>query len=464
MISQTALEESILSLLCFSDSATTIAVRVQDPFIFSNRTNQTIAKTALDYITKFGAAPGIALEYLLEQEYRRGEEGKLLGQSVDLLQKNAGQVQVEFVVAELDRFLKVRSLASALQSAMEALTDGELEVAQETIFKQVTPSLNGFGSPGILLQDPKQAFRFADRQEAEEFFTSGVDYLDVRRIRPERKTLFLFVGITGTGKSWFCIAVGKGGLQYKKKVLHITLELSEEKVAKRYLQSIFSLTADEASKVRIPIFNRADDGTSTIDFQEIERDPILAKRKDIENRLRYYSNHPPIKIKEFPTSYLSFEHLKMYLDMLKRDQNFEPDLLILDMPDNMQINTDQLRIDTGQLYKKLRGLAGERNFALVCPTQSNAEGEKKKLIGGTNVSEDWSKAGTCDILVTFNQTLQEKRLGLARLFVYKGRDSGDKFVTLISQSYDLGQFSIDSIPMNSDVVNTLEKMAEGAKA
>lgn len=456
-ISQTALEQCILTLLCFSPQAVLIAAKIEDSIIFSNRTNQAIGKAALAHIKQFGREPNGTIEILLENELRRGDEGKLLAQSLEIMKKQITEIQIDFVVHELDRYIQIRKQSNLLQQALEALASNDLEAAQELVYRH-NVAVPVHGTPGILLQDPKQAFRFLDRDEYADYFSMGIDYLDKRGIRPERKTLITFIAAKGNGKTWWTTAIGKGGLLHRKKTLHITLEVSEEKMARRYLQSLFSLTKDEAKRITVPYVNRDQQGNETIEWGELERDSIIKQRHNVEAMLKAMQYYPPLIIKEFPTGTLSTSRLRMYLDSLAREKHFEPDLIIIDYPDLMEIDRASLRIDTGRQYIDLRGIFVERNAAGCCPTQGNKESDTAKLVRASNVSEDWSKVATSDGVLTYSRTEQEKRLGLARIFADRFREAADGFITLITQSYELGQFAIDSIPMNPNLSNSLQAL------
>ena len=283
-VSQAALEEALLSLLCFSDEqAPALALKLPDSSIFTTQENQQLAQVAIEYIKKFSKAPKGQLEYLLETDMRRGERGKLLAQQFDFLAKQVQQVDAAFVLDQLDRFISSQQLLAKLREALELLNQGDFEKAQEVTYRQNGLALDG--SSGIWLKDPKQALRFLDRDQEDEFFSSGLDPLDLRGVRPERKTLFFIIAAAGRGKSWYLIEVGKRALQHHHKVLHVTLENSEEKTAQRYIQSIFSLTKSEAETLRTPYFERAIDGSVSIQFRDITRDSVIVKKKDIAKRL-----------------------------------------------------------------------------------------------------------------------------------------------------------------------------------
>src|ERR1035441_7314297 len=116
-ISIGALEESILSLLCFSnENSPKIAIALTSD-LFSTRTNKKIAETALTYIEKYGAPPGAQLDYLLEADMTRGEEGKLLARTVETLRKQSTEIQASFILEQLDNFLAIQKLSINVQDA-----------------------------------------------------------------------------------------------------------------------------------------------------------------------------------------------------------------------------------------------------------------------------------------------------------------------------------------------------------
>ncbi len=152
-------------------------------------------------------------------------------------------------------------------------------------------------------------------------------------------------------------------------------------------------------------------------------------------------------VKQFPTGSLTISGLQAYLDLLESTCDFVPDLLLVDYADLMYVDERDYRIGIGQLYKHLRGIAVERDFAIATASQANRGGVGAVHITERNVAEDFSKIATADTIITFNQTVEEKRLGLARLHVANSRDDGDNITVLITQNYTRGQFVIQSALM-----------------
>lgn len=73
------------------------------------------------------------------------------------------------------------------------------------------------------------------------------------------------------------------------------------------------------------------------------------------------------------------------------------------------------------------------------------------------VAEDWSKIGTSDVVCTMSQTLDEKEIGLMRILVAKARRKKDKWIALITQNYETGQFCLDSCFFNKMVEAEVNK-------
>lgn len=447
MLSIGALEEAVLTLLCYSkEDAPLLALKVT-PNNFVTRVNQNIAKAALDYISHYKQPPGVQLEYLLEQELRRGEEGKLMQQTLDILKEQADKIQSKYVLDQLDLFIQVQNYTNTLQQAMEFLAQGQLDKAKEIIHK-IPLEMDEKG--GIWLTDAKSMLAFLNEEESD-FYSSGVQVLDRLKARPKKKCLIFMIAPSKFGKSWWMVEMGKHNLLYRHKILHITLELSQQEIAKRYIQSIFSLSEDDAVEISGTYFRQSEKGTE-VDIQSFLREGIAAKKTEVEKRLRAMITFPKLLIKEFPTGTLSSEYLSLYLESLEK-QKFIPDLVLLDYADLMQVDAKSLRIDLGRLYKDLRGIAGIRNLAMVTASQGNRDSDTAKTVDRKNVAEDWSKIGTADMVLTMSRTEEERRIGLARLFVAGSRICEDRKMVLISQAYPIGQFCLSSTMMTTELGN-----------
>ena len=454
MLLQGSLEDNILTLLCWSAEHASALTLELTPDLFSTRNYRKIAEVAFEYIRDYSNPPGAHLYDILENELRRGNDGKNLRDILEAMEALTPNLQPPYVLSELSRFITVRKLAMTIETAADALQAGDLEGAQRALHEQ---DIGIASSPGIWLHDAEKMLAFLNEVESD-FFPSGVEILDQRRVRPQRKTMFLIIGAKKSGKSWWLVEIGKQGIMHRKSVLHITLENSEEITSQRYVQALFAMTYGKAETIRVPIFVKNAMGQVALDFDT--RTPMnlgLDTKSYVMQRLTSLKNRPRLLIKEFPTSSLTIAQLNAYLDTLARQDNFRPDLLIIDYPDLMSIRGDSIRTDTSQIFRQLRGIAVARNLALVVVTQANRVGDMSRVVSSQHVSEDFTKTQTADIVCTLSRTNAERQIGLARVLVDAARNTEDKWVSMITQNYPTGQFCIDSCYMNKHIEEEINR-------
>ncbi len=291
----------------------------------------------------------------------------------------------------------------------------------------------------------------------------NIKALDTRNLNPQRKELFLFVAPPKRGKSWFLINAAKQAMNQNKKVVHISLEMSEKIVTKRYLQSIFGTTTSNTDK-NAPMIFFSENGDFNLNVSDEKPPTLQAESKNIIESLSNEGTHTwmnrNLRIKQFPTGGLSLPQLNAYLDSLEMKDNWIPDVLVVDYADLMKVRgkgSNDYRIELGQIYKELRGLAVERNLMLITASQSNRGGADKERIDDTDIAEDYSKIATADTVITYSQKETEKTLGLARLYVANSRNAEDRFEILISQHYSTGQFALDSCDFTHETKDKYDK-------
>lgn len=247
--------------------------------------------------------------------------------------------------------------------------------------------------------------------------------------------------------SWYGIECGKINLLgYHKKVLHISLENSLRISAQRYTQSFLGMTKNEVNTLRVPIMTRDSIGHfSKFDFEQISPKSIAKTSKgEVAKKLKPYQNRGQLYLHHFPDGTLTVPQLDRFLDSLEKNEDFIPDIIILDFAEKMALDVNNLRVSTSRLFVSLRGMAVRRNIALVTMSQGNRSSITSRLVRGHQVAEDIGKLGHADIILTYSQTAEEKEEGLARILVEGARDAEDGWIALITQSYKTGQFCLDS--------------------
>lgn len=445
-----SLQEAVLAVLAFDQKYGALISAHVLPEHFDGLYNQ-IAGAVLQYRRKYNKPPGRAhLEDLFSRAKLDPSDRKThaLRSALIGLAQQAESINAEYVAGRAQDFVRSQKLKGALRSANErylqggddAVSDVEGILHTALRFRQTTLDA------GTFLSDADAALEFMTRQA--EFYSTGIMQLDNIDLGIARKQLLLYIAPKGSGKSWFCVNAGRQSLLQKAKVCHISLEMDEGRVLARYYQSFFGIA------------RRPDQYTRPVlEFDALERLTGFKLRKNkpkldfadpgIRKILRGKINHwgarfKRLVIKSFPSGSLTMSQLRGYLDYLELVHKFIPDVLIIDYPDLMKTDADNLRISTGRMFVDLRGLGDERNMAVVAPTQSNRAGIGAKRVSSASASEDISKVFTADTVLSYSQTEPEKLLGLARLSVEHARDTETGMQLLLTQSYTTGQYVLES--------------------
>lgn len=466
---------NLVSLLLFDrDHALTIRGAVnldlfEDDF-------QTAASAAYRFLDQYSAPPGeghihecLSLPLASSEDDTRQAN---LRQCLDVLHQTwkAG-INTQFVLDQLECFIQVQSRKQAVQDSLDLLTRSASELDTpakfDMIMRGVESNALNLTDTGISPFEESEALGFLDKIEPA--FTTGVNKFDQLGAGPSRKELHIFVALPGMGKSHWLINLGLRAWRENYNVLHVTLEMSEQRVQQRYLQSALAIPSRRISNPEVVRLDIAKDGTlddirkESIQYNFSLDDPdARAKiRKALSGKFEFQAARTKkLKVKEFPSGTLTVPQLSAFLDSLKQQEGFIPDLLIVDYADLMSLSVDKMRESLDRIYVNLRGLASQLNMAVATASQSNRKGMERGGVSMATLAEHFGKGMTADTVITYNQTPMERRLGLARLRLEKCRNAEDKFEVLVNQRYSLCQFVTQSVYHRADYQEEIQEAAE----
>jgi replicative DNA helicase len=461
-----ALQENVLTLLCFDTDAAKVIRSVVEARMFESRVYQDFASHAITFLDQYGEAIGEHLPDVVEDALKGDDKKKatLYKRTLDNLNGARQGINTKFVISKLHEFAHQQTLKSSILKAVEEIEAGHIDRAELALHAGLKSQVHSFDI-GTSFIDGAKSLAFFDKQE--EGLPLGIKALDDAGIMPAPGTMMLMIAPAKKGKSWFLVHGARYALLQRKKVLVVTLEMSEALYSQRFVQSLFSMTKRQAL-VKVPrIVRGTEQGAFMgIEFDEVTR-PTFADagaRKAVEKQIKQrFKGADSLIIKAFPMASLTIQGFEAYLDSLERLHRFVPDVVCFDYPDLMKVDTESLRMELGAVFKEHRGLAVRRNYALLTATQGNRESAKARVTMDTHVAEDYSKIATADIVLTYSQTNEEKRLGLARLFVSNARTEEDKFTVLITQQYQIGQFAMDSMKMGGDYWDRVDEAAAAGR-
>lgn len=447
----TSLQESVLTLICMNDQEGAIAAGLVDVELFEPPYDEIVSK-AVDFHRKFKRAPGEShIDDLFDQVLSnpKHRHHKLYQNILGSVLEASRGLNATYILSRINDFQRQQHLkASVLEAAQKYEEGGVTLIADvESILHKALKFKHEGLDAGTFLGDKNKALAFLNSTSLT--YQLGIPEFDRRQIGPTQGQALAFMARKGAGKSWFCIHAGLMGLLQDARVVHISLEMSEEEVSKRYLQRMFAVSKRRetynVTELKKDSLERVIDlNRMTFDTELSLDDPRIGKK--LRSRMEAFGTRlNRIVVKRFPTNGLTTRQLEAYLDGLELTTSFVPTMLIVDYPDLMLLDPRQdLRVAVGTVFKELRGLCVERNLAGLFPIQSNRAGEDATVLGGKHIGEDYSKGQTADMLITYNQTKMEKSLGLARLWVDKARGDEDGFTILVTQNYKTGQFVRES--------------------
>lgn len=174
----------------------------------------------------------------------------------------------------------------------------------------------------------------------------------------DRKTLNVFMGSPGSGKSLVLQNYAVNAANAGYNVAYITLELSDKKCMKRV----------GSMRLEIPI----------AEYTEKAKDKEFIKERIAEMNRRngdgvFEAKPGKLFIKEYPSGTGTLSDIKKYLKQVKEERGLEIDLLVVDY---IQIMGCEKGVDRNMLYLKgehlavgLRAIAQQNNLACLTATQ-----------------------------------------------------------------------------------------------
>jgi hypothetical protein len=149
-----ALEDNILTLLCYSEEHHQRIVLEVPPELFATRVHRSIAEAAIKYIGEFHKPPRAHIRDLFEAELNRlDDRGLLIKDTIAATEDLEGDLQPEFVFAQLERFIASRTAEMAIDATAQRLNAGDLEGAKSPI-STAYYTIHNYGSSSVDLPDP----------------------------------------------------------------------------------------------------------------------------------------------------------------------------------------------------------------------------------------------------------------------------------------------------------------------
>lgn len=326
-----------------------------------------------------------------------------------------GQMDEDTKIAKIQTYVKQEALRNALLDAATDLEHSNTDnIIESTLnkFEEIQRILFEKVDMGVEMSKDEVAGSMENHME---FLTNpaaristGWECLD-RNTRGgfyrDGKSIYVFMGQAGLGKSNILANLGYNFLKQNLKVVVISMEMSQNVYLRRFDSLISKIDIDEL-------------GFTSMTPQLYER------------VMNFYTiDHPDarLNIKEFPPNSKSPRDIQMYLEKLVETKGWKPDVLIVDYLNILKPNGGATKGDAAMyqdgkvLSEQLRELSYELAIPIITAVQCNSSGFNTADIGMQNIAESRGIAHTADFIAGLYQTEEEQDDGVFHMKVLKSR-------------------------------------------
>jgi replicative DNA helicase len=245
--------------------------------------------------------------------------------------------------------------------------------------------------------------------------------------------LCVFLAPPKRGKTTYLCTIGARAAMGGKRVLHITFELEERRIRRRYETAWTGLKYHEM--IAAP---------QTV---QTARDKVLETGGEVYIQdWNHHRNKSP-------------QDIKALVSRL-RAQGREIDVVIIDYlalmkPDPSQTwSRKEVRHVYGDLTKDMRAAASGMGLPVITAWQINREGDREDTPGKRHVAESWDVVMDADMLLPLAQTPAEKQNKVMRLVIEEQRISDERGVIYLHS--DMGRCDIKPLHSKSEEITKIE--------
>ena len=322
----------------------------------------------------------------------------------------------EFILDLVEDFAKKEALTEAIKSSVVDLKRGNYGSVENNIREALTVSRQIDVGQNYFLDVSDRFKRLYETSDTDKdiFMTMVPSLNKATEGGLQRREIGMVVAPPGVGKSLYLANQCIQSLMENRKVLYVTLEMSEDRVAQR-LDSIASLVSQRHMKT----------------------DPLSLIK--VKERLKIFRNKfsGDLMIKELPSGSTSVHGIRALLGILRNHERFEPDVVIVDYIGLLKYSDKGMaKYDAmEQIVADLRGVAQEYDCVVWTATQTNRQGRNVRLISDSELGDSYGQIRPVDLAVSLNQTREEYEKGEMRLYAMKVRNGHSFFTVPLSINY-----------------------------
>ncbi len=377
------LETTILSQLIHNDDYCRKAIPFLKEEYFHEETERILYTTIQNHLNDYNTLPTTEiLSITINQSVWKNQEDVFDNVIEYIDNLNDNEIDNVWLLEKTEKFCQEKSVYNAIMESIQIIDgkdkDKTTGAIPEILSKALSVSFdNHIGHDWI--EDFSERYDFYHKTENRVPF--DLEYMNlITKGGLPQKTLSCILAGTGVGKSLAMCHFAASNLMDNKKVLYITLEMAEERIAERIDANLLDVS-----------------------LKDLENLPKTSYVKKVE-RIRDKTEGRLI-IKEYPTATAGAGHFRHLMNELRLKRNFVPDIVYIDY-----LNIcSSMRLKYGanvnsytyikSIAEEIRGLAVEKNIPIVTATQTTRSGFSNSDPGLEDTSESFGLPATVDLML-----------------------------------------------------------------
>ena len=400
------LEHLILKNLTTNEEYVRKVFPFLEPKYFHEYSERKLFEKIADYVEKYNVPPSKEALYIEVdnddsiQENQFTEVIDTLNQIEDMSDKD-----MKWLVDKTEEFCQEKAVYNAIMDSI-AIFEGEDKKHDKGAIPEILSQALGTSFDKNIGHD-----LVSDAEKRYDYYHQKVNHIpfDIDILNKitggglTNKTLTVLMSGTAGGKSLTMGHMAANNLLDGYNVLYITLEMAEEKIAKRIDANLLDIAIG--------------------DIDKISRDKYINRVDGLKAKTR-----GKLIIKEYPPASAGANHFRHLLNELRVKKNFAPDIIYIDYL-NLCVSSrfrNAANVNSYQYIKaiaeELRGLGVEFDLPVVSATQTNRTGFGSTDVGLEDTSESFGLPMTVDLMIAIVNNDEFKAEGKLLFIQLKNRD------------------------------------------
>lgn len=361
------------------------------------RTNSIIKSTYFD--PEIRQAVAFVKEYFEKYRALPNLDQLKVETGINVTTKELTKSESEYATTEIEGFCRNKAIEQAILKGPGLLEEGNYGEIERVIKEAITVGLSK--DLGLdYFNDPEERLRRMLKNQAA--LPTGWHDVDILlNGGVNRKEMTIFMANSGVGKSIVMSNLAVNFIAQKLNVLYISLELSEDVVAKRFDSMVSGVSQAEIftkiQKVAVEVTNRA-------------------------------ANMGKLVIKRMPESSTCANDIRAYLKEFELLHGHVPDVIVVDymdlMTSNHNISAENLFVKDKYVAEEIRSIANDYNCVVITASQMGRGALDTNDHHQGHIQGGISKVNTTDNLIAILQSEALKAAGEYVLKMIKTRSSG----------------------------------------